>query len=154
MELLNINPVYLLVEFGDIIKPICILVVLPITLLWLYLRNRKYESEKRTEIVMAAIEKNGDIDVQEFFKNLNKPKKSVREKMILQLHWEVLLGSIFTVFGLVVFIVLGVMSFVGGIVDNNVIAASCCLGIPTLALGIGLLIAYFSGKKMLKELKD
>ena len=154
MELLNINPVDVIEEFGDIIKPVCILVVLPITLLWLYLRNRKYESEKRTEIVMAAIEKNGDIDVQEFFKNLNKPKKSVREKMILQLHWEVLLGTVFTIFGLVVFIALGIMSFVGGIVNNNVIAASCCMGIPTLAIGIGLLIAYFSGKKMLKELKD
>ena len=145
---------FLIQEFGDIIKPICIFVVLPIVLLLLYLRNRKYESEKRTEIVMAAIEKNGDIDVQEFFKNLNKPKKSVREKMILQLHWELLLGGIFTVFGLVVFIALAVMSFIGGIVDDKMIAASCCLGIPTLALGAGLLIAYFSGRKMMKELKD
>ncbi len=154
MELLNINPVDVIEEFGDIIKPVCILVVLPITLLWLYLRNRKYESEKRTEIVMAAIEKNGEIDVQEFFKNLNKPRKTTREKLVMQLHWEVLLGSIFTVFGLVVFIALGVMSFVGGIVNDNTIAASCCLGIPTLALGAGLLIAYFSGRKMMKELKD
>ena len=145
---------YLLQEFGDIIKPIFILVVLPITILWLYLRNRKDENEKRTKIVMAAIEKNGEIDVQEFFKNLNKPRKTVREKLVMQLHWELLLGGIFTVFGLVVFIALGVMSLVGGLVDNNVIAASCCLGIPTLALGVGLLIAYFSGKKMMKELKD
>ena len=145
---------YLLQEFGDIIKPIFILVVLPITILWLYLRNRKDENEKRTKIVMAAIEKNGEIDVQEFFKNLNKPRKTVREKLVMQLHWELLLGGIFTVFGLVVFIALGVMSLVGGLVDQNVIAMSCCLGIPTLALGIGLLIAYFSGKKMMKELKD
>jgi len=145
---------YLLQEFGDIIKPIFILVVLPITILWLYLRNRKDENEKRTKIVMAAIEKNGEIDVQEFFKNLNKPRKTVREKLVMQLHWELLLGGIFTVFGLVVFIALGVMSLVGGLVNNNVIAASCCLGIPTLALGIGLLIAYFSGRKMMKELKD
>ena len=145
---------YLLQEFGDIIKPIFILVVLPITILWLYLRNRKDENEKRTKIVMAAIEKNGEIDVQEFFKNLNKPRKTVREKLVMQLHWELLLGGIFTVFGLVVFIALAVMSLVGGLVDQNVIAMSCCLGIPTLALGIGLLIAYFSGKKMMKELKD
>jgi len=146
---------YLLQEFGDIIKPIFILVVLPITILWLYLRNRKDENEKRTKIVMAAIEKNGEIDVQEFFKNLNKPRKTVREKLVMQLHWELLLGGIFTVFGLVVFIALGVMSLVGGLVDQNVIAMSCCcLGIPTLALGAGLLIAYFSGRKMMKELKD
>ena len=145
---------FLIQEFGDIIKTICIFVVLPITILWLYLRNRKDENEKRTKIVMAAIEKNGEIDVQEFFKNLNKPKKSVREKMILQLHWEVLLGSIFTIFGLVVFIVLGVLIGFGITKGDDVIAMSCCLGIPALALGAGLLIAYFSGRKMMKELKD
>ena len=145
---------FLIQEFGDIIKPICIFVVLPIVLLLLYLRNRKYESEKRTEIVMAAIEKNGDIDVQEFFKNLNKPKKSVREKMILQLHWEVLLGTVFTIFGLVVFIVLAVLAVGFGITKDDVIAMCCVCGIPTLAIGSGLLIAYFSGRKMMKELKD
>lgn len=154
MELLNIDSVYVIEEFGDIIKPILILVVLPITIFWLYLRNRKDENEKRTQIVMAAIEKNGEIDVQEFFKNLNKPRKTVREKLVMQLHWELLLGGIFTVFGLVVFIALGVMSLVGGLVDQNVIAMSCFWGIPTLALGAGLLIAYFSGRKMMKELKD
>jgi hypothetical protein len=145
---------FLIQEFGDIIKPICIFVVLPIVLCLLYLRNKRYESEKRTEIVMAAIEKNGDIDVQEFFKNLNKPKKSVREKMILQLHWELLLGGIFTIFGLVVFIALGVLIGFGITKGDDVIAMSCFLGIPTLALGAGLLIAYFSGKKTMKELKD
>ena len=145
---------FLIQEFGDIIKPICIFVVLPIVLVLFYLRNKRYESEKRTEIVMAAIEKNGDIDVQEFFKNLNKPRKTVREKLVMQLHWEVLLGSIFTIFGLVVFIALGVLAIGFGITKDDVIAMCCVCGIPTLALGIGLLIAYFSGKKMLKELKD
>lgn len=145
---------YLLQEFGDIIKPIFILVVLPITILWLYLRNRKDENEKRTKIVMAAIEKNGEIDVQEFFKNLNKPRKTVREKLVMQLHWELLLGGIFTVFGLVVFIALAVLAIGFGITKDDVIAMCCVCGIPTLALGTGLLIAYFSGRKMMKELKD
>ena len=103
---------------------------------------------------MAAIEKNGDIDVQEFFKNLNKPRKTAREKLVMQLHWEVLLGSIFTIFGLVVFIALGVLIGFGITKGDDVIAMSCCLGIPALALGAGLLIAYFSGRKMMKELKD
>ena len=154
MELLNINSIYVIEEFGDIIKPIFILVVLPITIFWLYLRNRKYENEKRTQIVMAAIEKNGEIDVQEFFKNLNKPRKTVREKLVMQLHWELLLGSIFTVFGLVVFIVLAALATGLGDIKDDIIAVCCICGIPTLALGIGLLIAYFSGRKMMKELKD
>ena len=67
MELLNINPVYVIEEFGDIIKPICILVVLPITIIWLYLRNRKDENEKRTKIVMAAIAMAG------YFAFVNQP---------------------------------------------------------------------------------
>ena len=145
---------FLIQEFGDIIKPICIFVVLPIVLVLFYLRNKRYESEKRTEIVMAAIEKNGEIDVQEFFKNLNKPRKTAREKLVMQLHWEVLLGSIFTIFGLVVFIALGVLIGFGITKGDDVIAMSCCLGTPALALGAGLLIAYFSGRKMMKELKD
>ena len=145
---------YLIQDFVSIILPICICVVLPITILWLYLRNRKDENEKRTQIVMAAIEKNGEIDVQEFFKNLNKPRKTVREKLVMQLHWELLLGSIFTVFGLVVFIALGVLAIGFGVTKDDVIAMCCVCGIPTLALGIGLLIAYFSGRKMMKELKD
>ena len=145
---------FLIQEFGDIIKPICIFVVLPIVLVLFYLRNKRYESEKRTEIVMAAIEKNGEIDVQEFFKNLNKPRKTAREKLVMQLHWEVLLGSIFTIFGLVVFIALGVLIGFGITKGDDVIAMSCCLGIPALALGAGLLIAYFSGRKRMKELKD
>lgn len=136
------------------IMPICILVVLPITIFWLYLRNRKDENEKRTQIVMAAIEKNGEIDVQEFFRNLNKPKKSAREKLVMLLHWELLLGSIFTVFGLVILIILGVLTIGFGVTKDDVIAMCCVCGIPTLALGIGLLIAYFSGRKIMKELND
>ena len=145
---------YLIQEFGDIIKPVLILVVLPITIFWLYLRNRKDENEKRTQIVMAAIEKNGEIDVQEFFKNLNKPRKTVREKMVSLLHRELLLGSVFTVFGSVIFIVLGVLAIGFGVTKDDIIAVCCICGIPTLALGVGLLIAYFSGRKMMKELKD
>ena len=145
---------YLIQEFGDIIKPVLILVVLPITIFWLYLRNRKDENEKRTQIVMAAIEKNGEIDVQEFFKNLNKPRKTVREKMVSLLHRELLLGSVFTVFGSVIFIALGVLAIGFGVTKGDIIAVCCICGIPTLALGVGLLIAYFSGRKMMKELKD
>jgi predicted Na+-dependent transporter len=103
---------------------------------------------------MAAIEKNGEIDVQEFFKNLNKPRMSAREKMVSRLHWELLLGSVFTVFGLVILIALAVMTIGFGVTKDDVIAMGCICGTPTLALGAGLLIAYFSGRKMMKELKD
>ena len=142
-----------LIYLGDIIRPICIFVVLPIIIVWLFLRHKKNETEKRTEIVMAAIEKNGDINIEEFLNNISKPRKSAREQLLLRMHWEILLGSICAVFGLVVFIVMAVLAITGQI-DNNVIAMGCVMGVPALALGIGFLSAYSFGQKMLKELKD
>lgn len=53
MELLNINPVYVIEEFGDIIKPILILIVLPITIFWLYLRNRRFSAQSKLMYVRS-----------------------------------------------------------------------------------------------------
>ena len=39
-----------LIYLGDIIKPICILAVLPTVIVWLFLRHKKNETEKRTEL--------------------------------------------------------------------------------------------------------
>ena len=143
-----------LIYLGDIIKPICILAVLPIVIVWLFLRHKKNETEKRTEIVMAAIEKNGEINVEEFINSLSKPRKSAREVLLLRLHWEILFGSVFTIFGAVIAIVLIVLAICTGDLKDDIIALGCCCGIPTFAIGIGLLAAYKFGMKTLKELEN
>ena len=69
------NPVI----FNSLIEnliPIAIVVVLPIVMVWLTYRNKQHETDKRSEIVMAVIEKNPEVDVQEFLNKLNPPKKS------------------------------------------------------------------------------
>lgn len=142
-----------LIYLGDIIKPICILAVLPTVIVWLFLRHKKNETEKRTEIVMAAIEKNGEINVEEFINSLSKPRKSAREVLLLRMHWEILFGSVFTIFGAVIAIVLIVLAICMGLNDDT-IALGCCCGIPTFAIGIGLLAAYKFGMKTLKELEN
>ena len=42
----------------DVMVPIGICVILPVSIVMLYLRARKHETNKRTEILLAAIEKN------------------------------------------------------------------------------------------------
>ena len=56
------NPIIFNSLIGNLV-PIAIVVVLPIVMVWLFYRNRQHETDKRSEIVMAAIEKNPEVDV-------------------------------------------------------------------------------------------
>lgn len=84
--------------------PIAIVVVLPIIMAWLSYRNKQHETDKRSEIVTAIIEKNPDVDVQEFLSKLNLPKKSYKEQLMTKMHWEVLWGTLCMIGGTVMIV--------------------------------------------------
>lgn len=152
---MDVNSFYLLKDLINAIVPTVICGVLPAFIVWLCLKNKRHENESRTKIVMAALEKNGEIDVQDFFNKLTPQQRPFKEKLMLRLHWEILIGSLLTICGLLAFIILIVMGICcGGFqnVKNDIIAVLCVTGIPTLAIGAGFLIAYFTGKKTLKQL--
>ena len=73
--------------------PIAIAVVLPIIMAWLSYRNKQHETDKRSEIVTAIIEKNPDIDVQEFLDKLNPPKKPYKEQLMTKNAPRTTLGN-------------------------------------------------------------
>ena len=133
--------------------PIAIAVVLPIIMAWLSYRNKQHETDKRSEIVTAIIEKNPDIDVQEFLDKLNPPKESYKEKMLKIMHYEVLWGTICTIGGIVAIIVTITLSTLQGF-DGAVIPIGSVFGVVPLAVGCGLLAAYNNAKKTLNNLKD
>ena len=133
--------------------PIACGVVLPIVMVWLYYRNEQLEATKRSEIVMAAIEKNPDVDVQEFLNKLNPPKKSYKEQLMTKMHWEVLWGTICTIGGIVtisVMITLGILQ----VFIEKFFPIVSIFGVVPLAVGCGLLAAYNNAKKTLNNLKD
>ena len=70
----------------SIIVPLGVVVVLPIVIAYIAYKKKQHETNKRTEIIMAAIEKNSDIDVQEFLSKLNPPQKTYKERMLNRLH--------------------------------------------------------------------
>ena len=59
-----------------------------------------------------------------------------------------------SIFGAVIAIVLIVLAICTGDLKDDIIAFGCCCGIPTFAIGIGLLAAYKFGMKTLKELEN
>lgn len=121
-------------------------VVLPLMIVWLTNKRKNHEIDKKTEILMALLEKNPDLDPAEVMNKLNmsqeSEKKSPKEKLLEQL----LTGCICTLVGTVLFfthlfdfIFLG--SKTAGVVGGGV----------TAAVGIAYIIYYFVSKKMLQS---
>ena len=133
-----------------IIVPLGIVVVLPIAIAYIAYKKKQHETNKRSEIVMAAIEKNSDIDVQEFLSKLNPPQKTYKERMLNRLHQEILWGTICLIGGAVCIIATVTTSFINGYQGMD-IGFLAIFGIVPLATGIGLLVAYKSGKKSINQ---
>ena len=74
-----------------ILIPIACGCVLPIMVVWLGIRQSMNETNQRTQIVMAAIEKNPDMDIEELMKkampmaSMTKPK---HEAVRMSFGWE------------------------------------------------------------------
>ena len=133
--------------------PMGLVVALPILYVWLTQRNKQHETDKRSEIAMAIIEKNPDIDIQEFLNKLNPPKESYKEKMLKIMHYEVLWGTICTIGGIATILVTITLSTLQGF-DSSIIPLCSIFGVVPLAVGCGLLVAYNNAKKTLNNLKD
>ena len=134
---------------SDVMVPIGICVVLPISIVMLYLRARKHETNKRTEILLAAIEKNAEIDVEDFLAKMAPPKKSIKQMLLTKLMW----GSIITAIGA------GAMGYtiyadVMGEMRVGILQNCYLFSAPILLVGVAILIVFFVSKKILaKELQ-
>ena len=80
-------------KLATMIVVLGIFVVLPVIIVALVTRAKTHAINKRAEIALAAIEKNSDVDLEEFFRKLNPPRRSIKERLLDRL----LCGCIFTV---------------------------------------------------------
>ena len=129
-----------------ILVPIFCGCILPIVIIWLDVRRRMNETNARTQIALAAIEKNPDMDVEELLKKISTKGKLLKEKLLAKLLWgclTTLLGIVLIGFG----IYLGA-NHVGGTDDPM---TATCFGLIALGIGIAFLINYGVGTKMLAK---
>lgn len=142
-------------NFINTLVPLGTCVVLPIVIVWLIMKNKKNDTNRRTEIILAALEKNSEINnMEELLKQMTPPQPTFREKMLRKLHGEMMWGSILTILGVALLIGMGAMAISGDYATGD-ISALGVIGAACFASGLGMLIAYFSGKKMLnKEVKE
>ena len=120
--------------------------VLPIVAIWLAVRLKMNETNKRTEIVLAAIEKNPEMDIEELIKKISPKKKLLKEKLLSKLLW----GSIIALLGVAFLGFCAYSGWVGGMKTKDIEKVGL-IGVILLAIGTAFLVNYYIGKKMLTK---
>lgn len=136
-------------EYGysvqNILIGLGIFVVLPVMIVWLVSREKQNKTNRMTEVMLKAIESGTKVDA-EFFKN-NSQNLSVKEKMLNRLT----VACVTTLLGVIILCVAFVVNGIHDEFYEDLYLLLIFAGGVLLAVGIGLFIAYFVGKKMLAK---
>jgi hypothetical protein len=109
-------------------------------------RRKMNETNARTQIVTAAIEKNPDMDVEEILKKVSRKPKLLKEKLLTKLLW----GCITSIVGIGL-IGLGIYMKSSGLGIDVDVQTALCFGLILLAIGAAFIINYGVGRKMLAK---
>lgn len=124
----------------QLLVPIGVAVVLPIAIVAIVFKSALASERNRKEIVLAVLEKNPDIDVEQLMKNLKKSEKLIKEKLLARLERGCgccLMGVAFMV-----------LYFFLGVQGEDFITV---VGAALIAIGIAFLVSYFVGRRMLAK---
>ena len=136
-------------DLGIVIIPLGICVVLPIACVCLFVYMKNHEINKRSEILLAAIEKNMDIDVDVLFRKLADSQQTLKERILKKLTK----GLLFSAVGLGLLCVSVWRLFDGFVTDLWYVILF--IAAISLLIGIAYIIVYVISKKELaKELEQ
>lgn len=124
----------------QLLVPIGVAVVLPIAIVAIVFRSALASERNRKEIVLAVLEKNPDIDVEQLMKNLKKSEKLIKEKLLARLERGCLCCLMGVAFMLLYFFL--------GVQGEDLIVV---VGAALIAIGIAFLVSYFVGRRMLAK---
>ena len=137
----------------DILIPIGICVVLPVMIVWLINRTRQNETNRKTEIMLKAIESGATIDA-DFFKAQQEQKgprttRTIKERLLRRLTGGCMFTLMGVVFALICLVDRSMMADIH--MSNDAFTMPCILGGIFFSIGVALLIVFFVGKKMLAK---
>jgi hypothetical protein len=119
---------------------------------WFWFRHKKHQENQRTDLMMKALEKSDNPD--EVLRNMQKPQKSLRERLVARAGW----GWGLTIAGAILVLtsfVYGALIVGSSVSDWEIVLEELgplpFLGAVLLGIGLGFLLSYHAGKKMLKD---
>lgn len=135
----------ILVNFG---VPVFICVILPVVVVWLVTRAKQNETNRKADIMLKAIEAGVPVDMEQFKSAKKKAPVSIKQELLDKLN-----GACITSLMGIGFLTLGILRVVITDFGRNTLLNKFWLpaGCVLLAVGIGLFISYFVGKKLLAK---
>ena len=128
-------------DLTELLVPIGICVALPISIVYLILKRKIISENNKKEIILAALEKNADVNIEELVEKTSAPDKLLKEKLLKKLQWGLM--TIVLSIGLFIYAI-----FVG---DAGELKLYVIGSVVLLAIGVSLLFTYLMGKKMLAK---
>ena len=123
----------------EILIPIGVVVVLPVAIVAIVVKSALASERNRKEIILAALEKNPNLDVEDLVKRMKKSNKLIKEKLLARLER----GCGCCLMGVAFLLLYFFLS-----VQNEFLIIT---GAALIAVGIAFLVSYFVGRRMLAK---
>ena len=123
----------------DILVSLGVVVALPVLIVAIIFRSVMAADRNRKEIILAALEKNPNLNVEDLVKRINKSEKLIKEKLLAKLQR----GCLCCLMG----VALVLLYFFPSVQNEFLIIAGTAL----IAIGIAFLVGYFVGHRMLEK---
>lgn len=123
----------------QLLVPIGVAVVLPIAVVAIVFKSALASERNRKEIILAALEKNPNLDVEDLVKRMKKSEKLIKEKLLAKLQRGCLCCLMGVAFVLLYFFLS---------VQNEFLIIA---GTALIVIGIAFLVGYFVGRRMLAQ---
>lgn len=121
----------------DILVSLGVVVALPVLIVAIIFRSVMAADRNRKEIILAALEKNPNLNVEDLVKRMNKSEKLIKEKLLAKLQR----GCLCCLMG----VALVLLYFFPSVQNEFLIITGTAL----IAIGIAFLVGYFVGRRML-----
>lgn len=133
----------------DILMPLGICVVLPVMIVWLVMRTRQNETNRKTEIMLKAIESGVTVNA-DLFKQRHETM-TIKERLLKRLSS----ASVVSLIGVAILVICICMVTKNGNTMHGdaiaVLTVFMIVGGILLAIGLALFIVFFAGRKMLAK---
>lgn len=123
----------------DILVSLGVVVALPVLIVSIIFRSVMAADRNRKEIILAALEKNPNLNVEDLVKRMKKSEKLIKEKLLAKLQRGCLCCLMGVAFVLLYFFLS---------VQNEILIIA---GTALIAIGIAFLVGYFVGRRMLEK---
>lgn len=135
---------YFMEQLTELVAVVLVL-TLPIVIAALIYRHRRNDTDKRSQVLLTALEKNAGSLPEDLLKSINQPRKSTKERLLGKLLWGML--------GSVVGLGLIISAFITCGNNRKALAFNSPLvfGVVVLAVGVAFLVYYFIGRKELRN---